>query len=223
MGQAPFFLCVLGLLSATFGQSSPTSNEPYLSWTTGQASKIGASTRATGKIGGAGSYRVYDTDRAIDYKLRATWLTPEVIRASARLEQLRARLTDAQTRALVAEADAAGDMVVMVEIDPNEGSGVVPLDWRVCLQPKGRPPDAPGAIQGIKSPQLRGLKALSGVVRRDYNYDVFWVVFPLLENGVSLLPPGTSEVELLVGIYNGEGRVRWPIPDSIKAKFSKKP
>ncbi len=24
----------------------------------------------------------------------------------------------------------------MIEIDPNEGSGVIPLDWRALLQPK---------------------------------------------------------------------------------------
>jgi hypothetical protein len=223
MGQTPFLLCVLSLLAGGFGQSPPTSKEPYLSWTSDQASEIGAATRATGKIGGSRDDRIADTDHAINYKLRATWLTPEVIRASARLEQLRARLTDDQTRALVAEADAAGDVVIMVEIDPNEGSGVIPLDWRVFLQPKGQRPESPGAIPGIKSPQLRKVKALSGVMRRDYDYDVFWIVFPLVENGMSVLPPGTSEVELLVGIYNREGRVSWPIPESIRPKITKEP
>jgi hypothetical protein len=66
---------------------------------------------------------------------------------------------------------------------------------------------------------LRSAKALAGVMRRDYDYDVFWVVFPLFENNVSVLPPGTSEVELLVGIYNSEGRVSWQIPESIKQKI----
>lgn len=223
MGQAPLLLCVLSLLSAGFSQASRTDKEPYLSWTSEEATRIGASARATGKIAGAGNRRILNTDRAIEYKLRATWLTPEVIRASARLEQLRARLTDDQTRALVAEAEAAGDVVIMVEIDPVEGSGVVPLDWRVFLQPKGQPAESPGAIPGIKSPQLRNVKALSGVMRRDYEYDMFWVVFPLVANGVSLLPPGTSEIELLVGIYSGEGSVSWKIPETGRAKLTKEP
>ena len=119
----------------------------------------------------------------------------------------------------MAEAEAAGDAVILVEIDPREGSGVIPLDWRVFLQPKGQKPGSPGAIPGIKSPQLRNVKALSGVMRRDYDYDVFWVVFPLVEKNISMLPLGTSEVELMVGIYSLEGRVTWQMPDSVKEKI----
>ena len=211
--------CVIGGLSTGLEQSAPPDKEAYLSWTGDQALRIGKSMRANGKAGGSFDFRVTHTDHAINYKLRATWLTPEVIRAAARLEQIRNRLTDDQTRSLVAEAETAGDVIVMVEIDPREGSGVIPLDWRAFLQPRGQKPGSPGSITGIKSPQLRGLKALSGVVRRDYDYDVFWVVFPLFEKDASLLPPATSEVELLVGIYNREGRVSWPIPEYIREKI----
>jgi hypothetical protein len=211
--------CVVGVLLSGAAQSPLPGKEAYLSWTSEQAQKIGAATRANGKVGGFWDLRVIHTDHAINYKLRATWLTPDVIRAAARLEQLRSRLTDDQTRALVAEAEAAGDVVIMVEIDPREGSGVIPTDWRVFLQPKGLQPESAGAIPGIKSPQLRGVKGLAGVMRRDYDYDVFWVVFPLFESKVNFLPPGTSEIELLVGIYEREGRVSWQIPESLRGKI----
>ena len=200
-------------------QSSATDRQDYLSWTNEQAVNIGKSMRVNGKVGSSFDFRVTHTDHAVNYKLRATLLTPEVIRAAARIEQLRNRLTDDQTRALVAEADSAGDVVIMVEIDPREGSGVIPLDWRVFLQPKGEKSGSTLSIPGIKSPQLRNLKALSGVMRRDYDYDVFWVVFPLVENNVSVLLPNVSQIELVVGIYNHEGRVTWQFPESVREKI----
>lgn len=200
-------------------QSSVSDRQDYLSWTNEQAVNVGKATRVNGKVGSSWDFRVTHTDHAVNYKLRATLLTPEVIKAAARIEQLRNRLTDDQTRALVAEADAAGDVVVMVEIDPREGSGVIPLDWRVFLQPKGEKPGSSLSIPGIKSPQLRNLKALSGVMRRDYDYDLFWVVFTLVENNASRLPAGVSEIELLVGIYNREGRVTWKFPESVREKI----
>ncbi|MDQ3747921.1 MAG: hypothetical protein M3367_02730 [Acidobacteriota bacterium] len=197
-----------------------TGAEDYLTWTSAQAENIGKSMRTNGKTGGAFDFRGIHTDRAINYKLRATLLTPEVIRATARLEQIRNRLSDEETRKLVSEADAAGDLVVMVEIDPLEGSGVIPLDWRVFLQPKGVKPGASGAVVGIKSPQLSKLKALAGVARRDYDYDVFWVAFPLVDkNKKSLFADHLSEFDLFVGIYNKEGHVSWRIPESIKQKI----
>lgn len=147
-------------------------------------------------------------------------MTPEVIRATARTIQLTNRLTDDETRKLVAEGDAAGDLVVMVEIDPNEGSGVIPLDWRVFLQPKGAGPGADAAIKGIKAPNLRKVKALSGISRRDYDYDVFWIVFPLVDDSKTLrLPLDLREIQLIVGIYGKEGRISWPMPASVRTKM----
>ncbi|MBC7899813.1 MAG: hypothetical protein H7070_07130 [Saprospiraceae bacterium] len=199
---------------------SKTDAEGYLTWTASQAENIGKSLRATGKAGSLFDFRVIHTDHAINYKLRATLLSPEVIRASARLEQIRNRLSNEETRKLVGEADSAGDLVIMVEIDPREGSGVVPLDWRVFLQPKGFKPGAEGAVAGIKSPHLRKLKALAGVTRRDYDYDIFWVVFPLVSvSKKPLFSDNLSEVDLFVGIYNKEGQISWRIPESIKQKI----
>jgi hypothetical protein len=161
-------LFLAGLRIGCLAQSSVSDSRNYLSWTNEQAVNIVKAMRVNGKVGSSWDFRVTHTDHAVNYKLRATLLTPEVIRAAARIEQLRSRLTDDQTRALVAEADSAGDVVILVEIDPREGSGVIPLDWRVFLQPKGEKPGSSFSITGLKSPQLRNLKALSGVMRRDF-------------------------------------------------------
>lgn len=211
--------CVI-TVSPVLAQSSSTDQEKYLSWSEEQAIEIGKTMRVSGKIGSRFAFRGLHTERAVNYKLRLTWLTPEVIRATARLHQIKNRLTDDQTRALVAEAEAAGDTVVMVELDPNEGSGIIPSDWRIFLQPVGHKPESRGAISGIKSPHLEKVKALSGVVRRNFDYDVFWVVFPLVdENKVGLLPDGISSVELMLGIQNQEERVTLRIPECIRARI----
>jgi hypothetical protein len=208
-------LAVLLCLPAT--EASPqTQPEAYLSWSADQAESVGKRMRSGGRVDG--DRGLLQTDRASSYKLRATWLTPEVIRASARLEQLRSRLTDAQTRALVAEAEAAGQTVVLVEIDPKEGSGVIPLDWRAVLQAEDWMPGMP-AVVGVSTPQLKLAKALAGVVRRDYSYDIFWVVFPLIaDTGSPVFGEATRDVELIVGIHGKEGAVSWPLPASIRQR-----
>ena len=81
-----------------------------------------------------------------------------------------------ETLALVAEAEAAGDTVILVEIDPREGSGVIPRDWLSLLRPKReRETSAPSLrSRGASVPKLRKLKGLAGVMPRDYDYDVFF-------------------------------------------------
>jgi len=123
----------------------------------------------------------------------------------------------------VAQAEAAGDFAVMVEIDPREGSGVIPNDWSVFLQPvfaggrSGRP------VRGVAAPKLRDVVALSGVRRRNYDYDRFWVVFPARHpDGTAVLPDEAMQAELVVRIAGNEGRVRWPIPAAVKARLSAK-
>lgn len=214
-------LTVFFALNMTLLAQLSSDSDAYLSWTASQAEQIGKSTRTNGKVGSYWDFRVINTDHAINYKLRATLLTPEVIRASARLEQLRNRLTNEQTKKMVEEAEASGDVIVMVEIDPREGSGVIPLDWRVFLQSKDYKDGSSGwAITGIKRPELRNSKALAGVFKRDYNYDAFWVTFPLVnENQSPLIPSDTAEFELFVGIHSKEGRVVWRIPESITQKI----
>lgn len=193
--------------------------DAYLSWNAAQADAIGKKMRSAGRIGGIFDFRGIHTERSYNFKLRATWLTPDVVRAVARLEQFRKRLSDDKTRRLVEEAESAGDTVILVEIDPREGSGVIPSDWQAYLQPKGEEPGSNNSVLGANIPDLREAKGLAGVYQRDYNYDLFWVVFPLVgPDGKSILTDSTQEAELIVRIYNKQGRVTWPVPESIRER-----
>jgi hypothetical protein len=198
----------------------PGADESWLSWPADRAEAIGKAMYARGRVGGFWDARGLKTERATNYKLAATWITPEVIRATARRQQLSQRLTDDQARQLVCQAEAAKDTVVMVEIDPREGSGVIPLDWMAFLQPKGNEEKAPDVrgMRGTHAPDLREVMALAGVLRRNYDYDRFWVSFPLRhQDGSLVLPAEAREAELVVRIYDREGRVSWPVPESIRA------
>ncbi|HUS18052.1 MAG TPA: hypothetical protein VMZ25_00205, partial [Terriglobales bacterium] len=217
------FFCAL----TSFCVSQATLDEGYLNWSLTQAETIAQSTYQDGKVGSRVllawtgiDTRVLKTERAQNYKLRATWFTPEVIRGSARAAQLRSRLSADETRKLVAEAETAGNTVIMVEIDPNQGSGVIPDDWEAFLQPHGNTnPEA--AIRGKDNSDLRKVRALQGVRQRNYDYDRFWMVFPLLDDkGKALLPPEAVEVDLVVRIYNREGTVQWTVPPSVHTLVS---
>ena len=109
----------------------------FLTWTRQYAESLGRSMRQDGRVGGAFDFRVVHTEHSYNYKLRATWLTPEVIRATARLAQLSGGLSDEETNALIREAELPDATVILVEIDPQEGSGVIPLDWVALMRPKG--------------------------------------------------------------------------------------
>lgn len=219
MRLAIILVSTLGLVAASMNAAAPrvSQDEAYLSMAAEQAMALGKAMRAEGRVGGWFDTRILSTDRSYSYKLRATWLTPDVIRATARLEQLRNFLTDEATRQLVAEAEAAGDTVVMVEVDPQEGSGVIPLDWVTLLQPRREDEEILHPVRGTTEPRLRRVEALAGVEARDYDYNVLWVVFPLVhEDGSPLFSDEHAEAELIVRIYEKEGRVRWPIPQSVR-------
>jgi hypothetical protein len=189
---------------------APALRPPYLSWSAAEAEHIGKSTRINGRVGGALDFRVVHTEHSYNYKLRATWLTKEVIEATARLLQLSERLTDLQAEELVREATASGDVVMLVEIDPREGSGVIPNGWSAFLGPEGNARDV---ARGENIPDLEKVKGLRGVYRRDYNYELFWVAFPLKNAaGAALFPSGVTRADLTVRISNKEGRVSFPIP-----------
>jgi len=143
-------------------------------------------------------------------------MTPEAIRACARLEQLNKGLSDAATLRLVTEAERAGDIVILVEIDPREGSGVIPRDWTAILSARPRPGIAPRVSRGTSVTALREMPALHGFGRRDYAYELFWVVFSLKADDGESLFRNDPEAELLVRIYEKVGRVHWSIPDSIR-------
>jgi len=196
--------------------------DAFLSWSSSFSRSTIDRMREDGRVGGFFDTRILSTNRSYNYKLTATWLTPEVIRASARLSQFQNFLSDDETKHLVSEAEEAGDTVVLVEIDPREGSGVIPLDWVAMLRPKGPTADPQGLrARGVSMPQLRRLPALSGRLPRDYAYDRFWVVFPLTnEQGRPLFSASTREAELVIRIYEKEGRVTWNVPPSIIARAS---
>ncbi len=195
------------------------SDNEFVNWPAQHAETIGRSTYKRGRVGGIWDTRLLKTERSYNYKLAGTWLTPETIRATARLIQLRSRLSADETLKLVQEAEAVGDTVVMIEIDPREGSGVLPNDWEAFLQPKGR--DAQAASGRIES-KLRDVRALSGVIQRNYDYDRFWAVFPLTQpDGSPLFAATDAAAELVVRIYNKEGRIEWPIPPSIRNKAAR--
>lgn len=189
----------------------------FLRWDASRATAIAAALRANGDVGRNLDLRVIRTDRSINYKLRATWLTPDAIRSCARLEQLRKTLTDEETLKLVCDAEAAGDTVILVEIDPREGSGVIPGDWTATLSPRSDSSVPPRLSRGVSNPGLRKFPALSGFARRDYAYDIFWVIFSLrTADGEPLFQPEDREAELAVRIYDKVGKVRWQIPGSIR-------
>jgi hypothetical protein len=188
------------------------SRPAYLAWSAEEADRIGKSTRVNGRVGGAFDFRGIHTERSSNYKLRATWFTKEVIQAAARRLQISEHLTDRQTEQLVLEATASGDVVIMVEVDPREGSGVIPNDWSAFLGPIGNDQNV---VRGTNAPALEKVRALHGVYRRDYDYEPFWVVFPLkTADGAALLPRGVTQAVLTVRIATKEGRVTFPIPAS---------
>ena len=211
----PLVLTATMVLGAPLAAQDAGSKPLYLSWSAAEAERIGKSMRVNGRVGGMLDLRVVHTERSFNYKLRATWLTRDVIQATARLLQLAERLTDSQTEELVREATAAGDLVMMVEVDPREGSGVIPNDWSAFLGPAGSDQDV---VRGTNSPGLEKVKALRGVYRRDYNYELFWVTFPLkANNGGPLFPRGVTQASMAVRISSKEGRVSFPVPEYLRA------
>ena len=215
------FLLLTLCVSAFAQQTAPASQkEEYLSWTATEATKIGRKWRVAGRVGwGHVKWELFYSG-VYFYELRATLMTPEAIRAAARLEQLKRHLTDSETRELVMEAEKPDGLVAFIEINPREGSGVIPLDWQATLRPKGSQNDSPLAIPGTNSPALRHVNALTRVGPRDYLYDVFWVVFPLTDKQGKLIwetPP--EEIELVVVIDERRGRVSWRVNDSLRQRL----
>jgi len=206
----PLSIACLAALTAAAGDQAQ--DEEYLQWSSAQVEAVGKSAYRQGRVGGIFDTRLLKTERAYNYKLAATWLTPEVIRATARMHQLRSRLTDGETRELVREAESSGLITIIVDIDPREGSGVIPADWESFLQPKAR---SDRSVRGTINQKLRDVKALSGVLRRNYDYDRFWVTFAPAKDGTPLFRAGDGTAELVVRIREREGRVEWPVPPSM--------
>jgi hypothetical protein len=205
------FVFAAGLAGATPAPAQVADTLPsYLRWTAAEAERVGKATRVTGRVGGVLDFRIVHTEHAYNYKLRATWLSKEVIQATARLQQIADRLSDSDTQALVQAAMSAGDIVMLVEVDPREGSGVIPNDWSAFLAPAAADGNA---VRGTNTPGLASVRALRGVYRRDYNYELFWVVFPAVrQDGEPLFGPDVTHADLSVRIFDKEGRVSFKIP-----------
>lgn len=187
-----------------------------------QAKSIVLAQRVAGQVGKSLDFRVVQTDRSVNYKLRATWMTPEVIRANARLQQLARALPEVQANHLVEEAEQAGAVVILVELDPREGSGVIPGDWMALLGSREQRSGAMRQVAGVSNPKLRDVAALSAVQPRDYSYELFWLVFPLTDsNGQPLFTAEDKEAELTVRIQNRSGKVHWPLPEYVRSKLAK--
>ena len=197
-------------------------DEAWLTWSAARAEGIGRAARVQGRVGGYFDTRILSTNSSYNYKLAATWLSPEVIRASARMAQLTEALSAEEARRLVAEAETAEHTVVLVEVDPREGSGVIPNDWVATLHPVSSQGQVGSGSRGRLDQKLREIRALAGTVKRNYDYDRFWVVFPLQPEGaLPLIQSDTVQLELSVRISGKEGRVRWPVSAAAKALLIK--
>ena len=200
-GDLPSPSALAAALLIAFLCSPATAQDDWLSWSATRAEALGKAMRQSGRVGGYFDMRVKGTNKSYNFKLRATWLTPEVIRAGARLIQLQERLSDDEARQLVARGEDAADTIILVELDPREGSGVIPLGWTAHFQPKDRPQGL--VVKGSLMPRLRDVPVLNGVDKRDYAYDVFWVGFSLERDGVPLsidvLPDAATENGLRIG------------------------
>lgn len=108
----------------------------------------------------------------------------------------------------------------MFDIDPREGSGVVPLDVGVTLQITGQPDDQHRIVRGILTHALRDTRALAGIFRRDYAYERFWAVFPLNRKQRSFVfAEGTTGLAFVVRIYDKEGHVEWPVSQALRTSY----
>ena len=211
--------CLRVLLVMPVLYSQVLTNSSYLNWSEKQAIEIGKNMRATGHVSGTGR-GIFNTEKSIGYKIRATWITPDVIRATARLHQIQNRSSDEEIKLLVSKAAKRAGMVFMIEIDPNEGSGVVPSDWQAFLQPKRSELGKADTVAGINTPALREELLFGGVFHRDYNYDVYWVVFPqCTREEKPLFTDADKEIELIIRIEKREGKIRLPISESMREKI----
>ena len=207
-------LVVVCLAVGAVGQG----DEAWLTWSAARAEGIGRAARVQGRVGGLFDTRILSTNSSYNYKLAATWMSPEVIRASARIAQLTDSFNAEEARRLVAEAETPEQTVVMVEVDPREGSGVIPNDWVATLHPVSTQGQVGSGSRGRLDQKLREMRALAGTVKRNYDYDRFWVVFPLLQEAAgALIQDDTVQLELVVRISGKEGRVRWPVSTVAKS------
>ncbi|MBC7924868.1 MAG: hypothetical protein H7039_04355 [Bryobacteraceae bacterium] len=141
------------------------------------------------------------------------------------MEQISKALSSDETRTLVAAGLAAGEIVIQVEIDPREGSGIVPSDWTALLGARSEnssyatsgEPSGYLVVGGRSTPSLAEVRSLAAVPPRDYSYQLFWLVFPRHEDdGKPIFSATDKEAELSVSIQGKTGKLRWAIPEYLR-------
>jgi hypothetical protein len=192
-------------VTVAFGQNAP-SLAPV---TEKQAHQAIGSMRVQGRVGGGLDLRVTATDRSYNYKLRATWITSKAAVAAARILELSKGLTQAEAKEVVRQTAEPDSWLILVELDPREGSGVIPKDWSARFGPAGR---ETAQVTGRRIGREGAWGTLVSAFPRDYSYDVFLLAFPRTAEGAPVLRPSDAEAELAVRIYNKQGSVRWKIP-----------
>jgi len=192
---------LVALTAAWFLSSPATAAEapPFLQWSPEQARKALLAHRRSGHAGKSLDLRVTSTHRAFRYKVRATLWTPEALQGAVRLLQLRDRMPDAETIQMLAELEALPFHVLTIEIDPDEGSGVIPMsETRFFLQRRG---DPEASVRPAEAREVEARDVFRKAGKRDYAYDLFVVAFPrLLREGEPLLTEPAGELELVVDI-----------------------
>jgi hypothetical protein len=174
----------------------------YLLWTPAQAEQIGLAMR---KAAQAGPYRV-----------QATWLTPEVVRATARILQLREGLNVETTDDMVQQAEAAADTAVLIELSGPEAAQVTAGEIEASFTPAGAAGGGP--IPGTQAPGLEEVRAYRGVAPLSKESRAFWLAFKLpREAYVPVIPGSGRAVTLTLRVKGAAASVSWPIPDSLRA------
>ena len=79
-------------------------DESWLKWTSAQAQEIGRVARVQGRVGGLFDTRIMSTNTLYNYKLAATWLHTDVLRAAIRITQLSERRSDDEARSYLINA-----------------------------------------------------------------------------------------------------------------------
>jgi hypothetical protein len=99
-----------------------------------------------------------------------------------------------------------------VELDPREGSGIIPRDWISRFGAQGAGDDR--RVAGTIAPDEGIWLQIASAFPRDYAYDRFLIKFPLEAAAGRRLLVGSSDLtaELTVQIYQKQGRVLWKIP-----------
>jgi hypothetical protein len=202
-------LCVLAAAMVTCAVAQPKTD--WNAIPEKQARETMLAMRTKGQVGGSWDLRVTGTDRSYNYKLRATWITPEVATAAARVLMLTKGISGEQAEEVAGAVATADAWFVFVELDPREGSGVIPREW---ISRFGLRENESRQAVGQALPAEGVWKSLMSAFPRDYSYDTFLLKFPKsAPGGVSLLEPG--EAELRVRIYNKQGRALWKVPASL--------